>query len=104
MNWGESSCRDLRLRGKREEMTRYEVNGCFFCVKYMWENDTCERGLWEERDRKEGVFVFVDVGVRVRNGGKERESKYFFKRIYGFLFTTSSFSCFSLGREKEILA
>jgi len=38
-----SSCRDLRLGGERErererereEMTRYEVNGCFFCVKYM---------------------------------------------------------------------
>lgn len=37
-----SSCREIfeRERGKkrekeRKEMTRYEVNGCFFCVKYM---------------------------------------------------------------------
>lgn len=24
-----------REREREEEMTRYEVNGCFFCVKYM---------------------------------------------------------------------
>lgn len=32
-----SSCRDLRLRAEKEDMTRYdyEVNGCFISVKYM---------------------------------------------------------------------
>jgi hypothetical protein len=64
-----SSCRDLRLGGERErerereEMTRYEVNGCFFCVKYMWENDTWGTIRREgEGESRGGCVYFVDVG------------------------------------------
>jgi hypothetical protein len=54
-------------------MTRYEVNGCFFCVKYMLENDTWGAiGRGGDREKEEGVsFVDVRVGnqlARVRKG------------------------------------
>ena len=51
--------REERERERREkeekEMTRYEVNGCFFCVKYMWENDTW--GAMREKEEN-GFFFF----------------------------------------------
>ena len=64
-----------------------------------------------ERDRKEAVFVFVDVGAesekrrkKINNRERERERVNTFSREFMDSFSlTSSFSCFSLGREKEIL-
>ena len=55
---------------EREEMTRYEVNGCFFCVKYMWENDTWRAVRERERER---VLLFVDVGGRVLGWKRKKE-------------------------------
>ena len=39
-----------RQREREREEKVYEVNGCFFCVKYMWEYDTSERERERERD------------------------------------------------------
>ena len=65
-----------------------------------------------ERDRKEAVFVFVDVGAesekrrkKINNRERERGERVntFSREFMDSFSLTSSFSCFSLGREKEIL-
>lgn len=63
----------------REEMTRYEVNGCFFCVKYMWENDTWERLIGKKIERE-----WESKREKIKNKKREREKK---KVCVSFLWT-----------------
>lgn len=51
---------DERERGEKKWQGN-EVNGCFFCVKYMWENDTW--GAIEKKEREEKkVFLLWTWG------------------------------------------